>query len=284
MAAIQPIRLLRGNDFQQFASVLLAADDAEFRAIRGDGGDFGADGFTATRSIIYQAYAPEQMIAHKLRQKIDDSLAKADELRRTGTPIHTIRFLTPSDLTFEQDLYLQDAARAIGLRAEPWGETRLLEVLVRHAHVAEVFPETLYPSVITALRELRTIVLQMIASQPQFVDPRFIENTFGETPVFPYVYALQRHDSPTHPDHSAYAYWRAWVYSPVLELPSLEPDDEDAFVEAIHGAFIEDQSATIELRADDRVWVEHRGADLRFHRRWGRWTIGTVAMACDIRE
>lgn len=61
MAAIQPIRLLRGNDFQQFASVLLAADDAEFCAIRGDGGDFGADGFIAGRSVVAANFRARSM-------------------------------------------------------------------------------------------------------------------------------------------------------------------------------------------------------------------------------
>src|SRR5580693_4718231 len=110
MAAIQPIRLLRGNDFQQFASVLLAADDAEFQAIRGQGGDLGADGFTAGHTVVYQAYAPDHMIAHKVRNKIDEAITKADALRRNGSPIRAVRFLTPSDLTIEQLQYLHRAA------------------------------------------------------------------------------------------------------------------------------------------------------------------------------
>jgi hypothetical protein len=130
VAPIHPIRLLHGNDFQRFCSVLLTADDREFQAVRGEGGDLGSDGFAAGQTVVFQAYAPEQFRAHKVREKIVESLTKAADLRLKRLPqLRTFRFLSPVDLTVDQHLFLQQEAKGRGFDSEAWGDSKLLGLL-----------------------------------------------------------------------------------------------------------------------------------------------------------
>lgn len=141
-------------------------------------------------------------------------------------------------------------------------------------------------SVEEEIADIRALITQLLIEQPRDLpDPRFVEDEFGRMPVFPDIYVLQPNVNPACPEHRMYEYWRAWVYSPGLEMASIEPRDEDDFVDRIRDTFVEDQAAEFDdLCGANVVSVGHRGANLRFHRRWARWTIGTIGMAATIRE
>lgn len=93
---------------------------------------------------------------------------------------------------------------------------------------------------------------------------------------------LQRSPEPPNASHTAYAYFKLYVSTPGLALPSIEPSDEEALLDAIRERFWEDGAAEIETRDDERVFIDHGRPELRFHRRWGRWTAGVLAMAATL--
>lgn len=287
VAPIHPIRQLHGNEFQRFCSVLLTAADQEFQAVRGEGGDLGADGFAAGKTIVFQVYGPEHFLAHKVRSKIDESLLKATDLRARQLPaLKIVRFLTPVDLTVEQHLYLDREARRHAFDAETWGESKLLGLLASHPEIATVFPEFLMPSILDAIRALQTTVDQAVARNTwnELVAWNDVDE-LGRSATFPDLYVMARDEASPFAEHRAYEYWRAWVHSPSLASPSLEPVDEDQFRDAIRARFIEDcERADIEDRTDSHVLVGHAGDAYRFHRRWARWTHGTIGMVASIRE
>jgi len=130
---------------------------------------------------------------------------------------------------------------------------------------------------------LRAVVERLTEEGP---DPFFVEDEFGRTPAYPDIYVLQLHENPHsgYPDHRSYEHLRAWIYSPSLQLASIEPSEESELVGRIREAFIEDGAAEVDDRRGNSVSIGHRGDDLCFHRRWSRWAFGTVAMASTIRE
>lgn len=150
---------LRENDFQRFCSVLLSADDPSFQAVNGAGGDMGNDGFLVTGDTLFQAYAPTKETSAKLKKKIDDSIAKATDLRTTSFPsLARVVLLTPFDLTHEMHTYLRDTSCGAKLAAESWGEAKLASVLARNPGVRSAFPEYLLPDIVREVRELRRAV------------------------------------------------------------------------------------------------------------------------------
>src|SRR6266702_3846630 len=184
VAPIHRIGLFRRDDFQKFCSVLLSSDDADFRAIRGDGGDLGSDGFAAGATVVYQAYAPDIVTAAKFRHKIEESLTKASRLRAQVPSLSTFRLLTPFDLTIEQELHLEVEAKKRAFKSESWGESRLLAILARHPEVNRAFSEILLPDVVDEVRQLGAALLE---SLPR-VGTEDFEDTLGENAMFPHFY------------------------------------------------------------------------------------------------
>ena len=258
--------------------MLFAAADPSFEAIRGEGGDQGADGFAANRTVLVQMYGPDRLDACKVRKKIDDSLAKAVTLRATVQSLRVLRFVTPQELTTPLNTHLHEAARGCGFVAEPLGDDRLLAMLACHPKVAEVFPETLMPSILDAIQNLHAVLTQVSDPFDDDVD------AIGQSRTFPHVDVMQPDERPDHPPHGAYENWRVWVHSPALAMESIEPNDEDAYLETIRDRFVEDRLAEIEDRTDNMVRIHHAGHELEFHRRWTRWAHGTIAMAASIRD
>jgi hypothetical protein len=265
MRTANRIGLFRGEGFQAFCSVLLSAHDPAFQAVDGTGGDLGNDGFAVTGDAVYQAYAPDSRRISKVREKIDDSVKKAALLCGRAFPgLRRFVFLTPFDLTPEQHQHLRTAGQGAGLVAESWGESKLLALLAQHPETKNEFPEILLPDILEEIRKLRVVGVE------------------AEVPELPRIDVLQR--SVEHPDanHSAYSYFTLHVASPGLALPSIEPSDEDVLLEAVRERFREDRSARLETRDHVRVLIERGMPELRFHRRWGRWTGGVLAMAATL--
>lgn len=89
-------------------------------------------------------------------KKIDDSLKKAVALRKKAMPkLKRFVFLTPVDLTHEGHLHLFTNAEKQGLKAEAWGESKLLAILTEHPEVKSEFPALLLPDLIEEIRAAR---------------------------------------------------------------------------------------------------------------------------------
>jgi hypothetical protein len=71
-----------------------------------------------------------------------------------------------------------------------------------------------------------------------------------------------------------------------LAFRSIEPSFEDAFRDAVRSDFWHDSNADFDNhdRSSARFTVEHREANLRFHRKWGCWTNGYMGMAATLRN
>ncbi|HWA24372.1 MAG TPA: hypothetical protein VG734_01765 [Lacunisphaera sp.] len=269
---------LRGKVFQEFCGVLLSLEVPAFQAVNGAGGDRGNDGFLLAGDTVYQAYAPDRPLAAKLRTKIDDSIAKAVRLRNSAFPLlQRLVVLTPFDLTHDAHLHLQVAAADVGVLAESWGETRLTALLSKYPMARSAFPEFLVPDLVGELRGLR----EALGQSRGHVDP--VEEAFGPD-WHPHIFVLQRTPDELRGELQADEWFRVRIYSDALAHDSFEPDEEDAFLAAVAEVFWEDASATLESPSDDRVLVEHRDRDLRFHRRWGWWTDGVLGMAATMRD
>lgn len=268
MSKVNRIGLFRGEGFQDFCSVLLSADDKQFQAVDGAGGDLGSDGFRVVGDTIYQAYGPERRDAGKLKKKIDDSIAKALDLRSSSFPrLARLVFLTPFDLTIEQHQYLQQQANSGSLKAESWGESKLLATLSKHRQVKNEFSEILLPDIVSEIRRLRRA------------------KSLRPAQVWPELEVLQKPEHPdVHSQQKAYEYWSLMVQSKALRTPSIEPDDEDSFLERIRERFLDDVGAGFERRDAEHLLVENGQPDYSFHRRWGWWRSGYVGMAATLRD
>jgi hypothetical protein len=276
------IDLLTGQDFQRFCSVLLSSDDSMFAAVDGSGGDMGNDGFRLAGDTLYQAYGPTKRVAAKVRSKIDASVAQAAALRKSASPVRRLVFLTPFDLTHEQHLYLQQAAVGAGLASEPWGGSRLASILSRHPEIRQLFPQFLLPDVAGDVQAIRAAV----EAVPR--GPKTVDDVFGED-FEPNLSVLQWNEEDPARDLQAYEYFRVRVYSPAFRRGPFEPDEEDAFRDAVRATFEEDRTAELEPTGPGSVLVEHRHPRLMFHRRWGWWGKmskpgGAVGMAATLRD
>jgi hypothetical protein len=277
------IEHLTGNDFQRFCSVLLSASDPSFAAVDGSGGDMGNDGFCLAGDALYQAYAPIKRDAAKVRNKIDESLAKAVSLRASSFPcLRRLVFLMPTDLTHEMHVYFQAAANTAGLIGEPWGGSRLAALLAQHPEIRPMFPQFLLPDVAGDVKAIRFALGGVGANRASNAwDP--INAVLGADHE-PRILVLQRNEQSPAEDLASYDFFRVRVYSEALCRSSFEPNEEDSFRDMVREAFWEDSTAELEAPNADGVFVEHRDADLRFHRRWAWWTKGAIGMAATLRE
>jgi len=274
VTTVNRIGLFRGEGFQKFCSVLLAAEYPNFQAVDGAGGDRGNDGFTIVGDAVFQAYAPDVRSSVKVRNKIEESVAQARELRKSTFPALTrFVFLTPFDLTHDQHRHLRAAAEQQGLVAESWGETHLLALLAEHPAIKSEFPEILLPDVIDEIRKLRAVrVAAAPYDRPQPLIPGAdLDLTFD-------VHPRERDDAAPGGVGLASAWARVLVVSEALALESIEPEDEDAFRDAIRDRFFGDENADFATRNASRVVVRHTTDQVTFDRLWSRWASGAVGM------
>lgn len=274
---LDQIRLLRGNVFQDFCSVLLSSEDPAFLAVNGAGGDAGNDGFTIAGDTVYQMYAPEHPILTRVRAKIDDSFRKAVALRAGSLPnLQRLVFVTPFDLTSDMHACLRTTAEAAGLQVESWGATRVTALVLKHPQVRTAFPHLLIPDLAAEMRRMRVAIeaLGPVDSNDAIFGP------YHE----PRLYVAKSNSSPGIAELEADESICIRVYSDALEHVSFEPEEEDAFLEKVRDVFWEDRALTLEKAAHNRVLVQNRDGELRFHRRWGWWTDGVLGMAATLKS
>jgi hypothetical protein len=274
---LDQIRLLRGNVFQDFCGVLLSSEDPAFLAVNGRGGDGGNDGFTVAGDTVYQMYAPEQPILARVRNKIGESFKKAVTLRLGPLPhLRRLVFVTPFDLTPDMHAHLRDTAAATSLETEPWGATRIAALVLKHPQVRTAFSHLLIPDLVAEMRKMRKSI-----EEPRTVAGN--DDIFG--PYYePHFYVAKSNPSPGNVELQADEWFRVRVYSETLEHLSFEPEEEASFLKNVRDAFWEERAISLEKAAHDRVLVENRPDDLRFHRRWGWWTAGVLGMAATLRS
>jgi hypothetical protein len=268
------ISLFRGEEFQSFCNVLLSVVDRAFQAVDGRGGDGGNDGFVVAGDAVYQMWGPERRDGGRLTRKINDSISKARNLRATVFPgLKRFNFVTPFDLTVEQHVSLRSAARASGLEAESWGESRLLALLCDHPEVKTEFPHLLIPDILEELRKMSSRIDG--DDDPQDILDDWVTNASDTH----YLLVLQPPEPPATGEVHSYRYFKAHLHSDALARTSIEPEEEEVFLAAIQERFWEDTRAEMSSPTANRVLVEHREPNLRFHRAWGWWTDGTMGMA-----
>jgi hypothetical protein len=120
-----------------------------------------------------------------------------------------------------------------------------------------------------------------VAPSAARAEPSETEKVFGPD-WEPNIIVLKKNERPAGDDQQESAFFRVRIYAPSLQRASFEPNEEAAFHALVRGAFSEDSAADLEAPSDDRVLVENRPGDLRFHRRWGWWTMGALGMAATL--
>jgi hypothetical protein len=223
---------------------------------------------------VYQAYAPDHRQTDKLIRKVSESVRQASVLRENGFPeLKRFVFLTPFDLTIDQHRELRRIASGARFSGESWGESRLLALLARHPEVKGEFPTLLLPDVIGEIRRL---------AAPE-EDPAKALQVWAEyVPHTHPVSVFQKAEQTERGECHAYNFFRIHVQNDGLCRPSIEPPEEEAFLEAVRERFVEDGSASLSHPTAQRVLVEHKDPELRYHRAWGWWIDGTVAMAATL--
>lgn len=94
---------------------------------------------------------------------------------------------------------------------------------------------------------------------------------------------------------TATRYFKLWVWAPMpndpfalkpgrIRVASIEPDDEDDFLDRVRRHFPDDQRVELEPPDDERALVQNRADDLRFHRRWAWWKRGVLGLAATLED
>ena len=137
----------------------------------------------------------------------------------------------------------------------------------KHPKVKSDFAEMLLPDIVNELRRLR--------------DPK----PPSPSSAWPKLGVLQPSE---HLDircqQTAYEHFSVMVRSKGLRIPSIEPSDEDAFLERIKERFFDDGAAEFECRDSEHLLVQNGAPEFRFHRRWGWWRAGFIGMAATLRD
>lgn len=142
------LHFLSEQDFQNFCSQLFSAEFPTFQAIEGSGGDGGLDGLD--RNIAFQMFFPDpkNRTAPKYIEKIDNTLTKlVKTIQEKQLTITQWVFVVPEDLRYEVVIHLQKKGQELGLDCLHWGATKLTELVNKHPHVRDSFPNIFLPDV-----------------------------------------------------------------------------------------------------------------------------------------
>lgn len=115
--------------FEKFCRLLLAAEFSRFQPFSAP--DRGLDGYDSDSNTIFQFYFPE---GHPRRDKILKDLKKIEP--RTCA---NWNLLLPKDPTPHLIEWIHKTQKGLTFKIEVWGETRLLQLLLKHKDVQEQF-------------------------------------------------------------------------------------------------------------------------------------------------
>src|SRR6266498_1266289 len=104
------------NFFQRLVRKLMICEHGiEYQVVDDSGGDGGLDGFNRTTGDLHAFYCPEKPVVARFRQRFQDDLAKARQLRdEKQYPIKRFIFITPEALREPDQRMLRDLARDTG--------------------------------------------------------------------------------------------------------------------------------------------------------------------------
>jgi hypothetical protein len=266
-----------GTDFERFCAVLLSAHDDTFQAVYGAGGDAGVDGFNVAGDTVFQVYGPKAPPPRsKVKKKIENSIEKFVRLRdNTLRQLQKFVFVTNFDLTKKMHDDLRAMANQAAIAAsQSWGLARLARILAEHREIRGLFPETLLPDIVAELRSFQDRQEAALAALG--------EQQSGNQVYVPlsssfFVEHVHTDGAPVRSN----AFWLASVVAKNLSLDTIGPRDEDALLAAIRSAFPE-YEPSVQDRTASHVFLEHRSPALVFHRKWGRWANGRLAMAATL--
>ncbi len=139
----------------------------EYQVVDDSGGDGGLDGFNRTTGDLHAFYCPEKPVVARFRQKFQDDLAKARQLRdEKQYPIKRFIFITPEALREPDQRMLRDFARDTGFEdGINMSEEHLEVFLARNMEILPQFPELSYPHIEQKLDHVLSIVEQIQRSQ-----------------------------------------------------------------------------------------------------------------------
>src|SRR6266498_4216735 len=149
------------NFFQRLVRELMICEHGiEYQVVDDSGGDGGLDGFNRTTGDLHAFYCPEKPVVARFRQKFQDDLAKARQLRdEKQYPIKRFIFITPEALREPDQRMLRDFARDTGFEdGINMSEEHLEVFLARNMEILPQFPELSYPQIEQKLDHVLSIV------------------------------------------------------------------------------------------------------------------------------
>ena len=93
----------------------------------------------------------------------------------------------------------------------------------------------------------------------------------------------EKNTDPKFPERLAHVRFYGRVHAPALAQPSFEPNEERSFLRLVKEVFWEDINAELEPPTHAQITVQNKPADLRYHRRWARWSAGIIGCASTLR-
>ena len=142
------INIVSSDEFENLCQNILVAEYPDFEVIDDSAGDGGNDGYSKKEKTLWQLYCPQKdnlsvkEQKERYQSKIRNDLKKAQKLRdEKGYEIDKWIFTTTKPLTEELHTYLRKKADEYGFEYSIWSSTKLHELLSKHEHVQDLFPD-----------------------------------------------------------------------------------------------------------------------------------------------
>ncbi len=142
------INIVSPDEFENLCQQILVAEFPDFEVIDDSSGDGGNDGYSASEKTLWQLYCPKKdnlsikEQRERYQAKIRTDLAKAAKLKsEKGYEIDRWIFTTTKPLTEELHTYLRNKAGDYGFACSVWSSKKLNELLSKHSHVQDLFPD-----------------------------------------------------------------------------------------------------------------------------------------------
>lgn len=147
------------KEFQEFFSLLSAAEIPDFMPIEGSGGDKGFDGIRG--DTAFQAYFPEEKnrtnanYISKINQDLEKVLQSSKELKLN---LQNWIFVVPEDLRIEVIAYLNNKSAETNIKCAYWGASKLKELAYKHSHIIDAFPSVFLPHLRNQVEQVRKLI------------------------------------------------------------------------------------------------------------------------------
>ncbi len=147
------------REFQEFFSLLSAAEIPNFMPVEGSGGDKGFDGIKDTTA--YQVYFPEEKnrINNNYINKINQDLAKViQSSKELNLSLTEWIFVVPEDLRIEIVAHLKNKGTETTIKCTYWGASKLKELAYKHPHIIDAFPTVFLPHLSNQVEQVRKLI------------------------------------------------------------------------------------------------------------------------------